>query len=193
MNKNPEVEKAKKRMDRIKYKMLLQTDPGWMEYLGVPRWGCYYKDCLAIPQVLTGKIFNMDEHMFLYDNSMQTHLLIIEKVERLTRMPFVRIKPKIPDTEKFITAALRYVHWNGRAVHIGNRTEYLNYATPHRTDFTLVRQISVERNRDGTFREKGHHYVLGNENGTPIWNSHPGLDTEEDVHFIRIRIDGGRE
>ena len=163
--------------------LILQTDARLPEYLGYKRWGCYYMDCLAIPQILTGIIFNIDKHRRLYDEFMKRELIIIESVKDSV------IKPFIPNTAALITAALGQVQWVGKAVHIGNEDEYLSYATPHRTDFTLVRRLSVLRLEDNGFRVKGHHFVLGNENGVPIWDSSLDLDLEDDPHFIRIRID----
>jgi len=164
--------------------LILQTDPRLPEYLGYWRWYCYCMACLAIPQILTGVIFDVREHREIYDKFMRLGLLTIESVENNV------IKPFIPDTAALITAALKQVQWIGRAVHIGNANEYLSYATPHRTDFTLIRRLSVKRNDNGGFKVKGHHFVLGNENAIEMWNSHPGLDLEPDPHFIRIRIDG---
>lgn len=164
--------------------MIYQTDPRWPEYLGIKRWGCYYKACLAIPQILTKRSFSIQEHRKFFDMLMNKKLLTIDSIENSV------IRPYISDTGKLITYILAHVSWKGEAVHIGNTTEYLYYATPHRTDFTLVRRKSVERKEDGTLIIKGHHFVLGNENGIPIWDPHPGLNLEDDPYFIRIRIDG---
>lgn len=163
--------------------LILQTDARLPEYLGYKRWACYLFDCLAIAQIVTRAVFSIDMHRELYDDLMKQGLLTIESVENSV------IKPFIPDTAALITAALKYVKWVGKAVHIGNATEYLSYATPHRTDWTLLRRLSVIRNDDGGFREKGHHFILGNENAIPVWDSNPKLDLEFDSHFIRIRID----
>lgn len=168
--------------------LILQTDRRWPLYLGVPRWGCYWKDCLGIPQLVTGIIFDIEDERMLYDRMMANGLLTIERVDNNV------IKPYIPDTEALITYALGYVRWKGRAVHIGDEKKFLSYAMPHRTDFTLVRRLSVDRydeNNPTSYVVKGHHFVLGNENGVPVWDSCPGLDLEDDPKMVRIRIDGG--
>lgn len=159
-------------MEYAKYlQPILQTDRRLPAAIG--RWGCLMMSCFALPQFRLKMQFSSEDIITMYEKGFSANVF-----KRGTDPG----EFNIASIEDAITMAFRFAGATHTAYHIGNRTEYLGYATPHRTDYTMLK---------GRTGKGGPHWKLGDEYGEQMYDPDPSLGVilQDDCHMLRIRIE----
>jgi len=128
----------------------------------------------TIPQIVTSYQFDVCDILQLYDMGFQNRLLHLVNTENGIR------EFNVANIEKSINLAFKYIKSRSKATHIGNEIEYLGYALPHRTDYTLIECVT---------KNQGPHWIIGDEHRIRVWDPDPHLEAEETDHCLRFRID----
>ena len=159
-------------MEHVKYlQPILQTDRRLPAAIG--RWGCLMMSCFTLPQFRLKVQFDAEEIISMYEKGFPAG--VFKKREGPGEFDVASI-------EDAITMAFRLTGATHTAYHIGNRTEYLGYRTPHRTDYTMLK---------GQTSRGGPHWMLGDQFGERMYDPDPSLSVvlQEDCHMLRFRIE----
>lgn len=138
--------------------MLLQTNPDLLN--DIQEFGCFYMDCLAIPQLVVGKDFNAKEINDLWNTSINYGWLIPNG------RYFVVNKPVSIINEAFDTLNVPNKTANNVAV---RNSDGNNWVPNWFTGFDYMFQTNKSGNADGV------HYRLFDSNSQVIYDSYPGL------------------